>query len=250
MIVHVISLFPEQIETFLGVGIMGRAVEKGLLEVRTYFLRDFSYDRHRTVDDTPYGGGEGMILKPEPLGRAIEYVRENLETKTTDAPVVMTSPHGRPLTAAVAREYGGKPEWIVVCGQYGGMDARVAERYAADEVSIGDYVLNGGELPALVTIEAAARFIPGVLGNEDSADSDTFEDGLLGVPRYTRPPEFHGIPAPEVLLSGHHARIEEWKRRRKLELTFRRRPDLLSKIELTDEDKVFLKDLEKDGSKD
>lgn len=248
MKVHVITLFPEQVSDYLRHGILGRALEDGLLEVSTVFLREFAFDRHRVVDDYPYGGGEGIILKPEPMSRAIEAAKE-LSAAGPDTPVVLTSPHGKLLDAATARELSQMREWIVICGQYGGLDDRIRNLHVTHEISIGDYVLNGGELPALVMIEAAARFVPGVLGNEDSANADTFEDGLLGAPRYTRPPEFQGLKVPEVLLSGHHAQIEKWKRERKLELTRKNRPDLLKKAALNEKDIRFLEDLERNGEK-
>jgi len=241
MIVHIVTLFPEQIESFLSVGILQKAREKGLLDVRTVQLRDFTDDRHQTVDDYPYGGGgAGMILKPEPLFRALEKTKENCETKTEDVPVVLTTPNGRKLDAGIAREYSGRPEWIVICGHYGGVDQRVIDEWVTDQVSIGDYVLNGGELAALVMLETAARFVPGVLGNEASAQGDTFEDGLLGAPLYTRPAEYKGREVPPVLLSGDHARVDAWRREQKLRLTARRRPDLLENVELSEEDREFI----------
>lgn len=248
MKVHVITLFPEQVSDYLRHGIMGRSMDDGLIDVNTIFLREFAFDRHRVVDDYPYGGGEGIILKPEPMSRAIEAAKE-LSAAGAETPVVLTSPHGKLLDAATARELGAMSEWIVICGQYGGVDDRIRQLHVTHEISIGDYVLNGGELPALVMIEAAARFVPGVLGNQDSANEDTFEDGLLGVPRFTRPPEFQGLKAPEVLLSGHHAQIEKWKRERKLELTKKNRPDLLEKAALNEKDIRFLEDLERNKEK-
>lgn len=244
MKVHVITLFPEQVDGYLGHGILGRAVKAGLLEVNSIYLREFAFDRHRVVDDGPYGGGEGLVLKPEPMSRAIEAARE-VCSAGAKTPVVLTSPHGKLLDAATARELSLMPEWIVICGQYGGLDDRIRQLHVTHEISIGDYVLNGGELPALAMIEAAARFVPGVLGNEDSANQDTFEDGLLGAPRYTRPPEFEGLKIPKVLLSGHHAQIEKWKRERKLENTKKNRPDLLEKAALNEKDIRFLKDLDR-----
>ena len=244
MIVHVITLFPELIDGFASAGVLGRAAGNGLLEVRARQLRDFSEDRHRTVDDYPYGGGAGMILKPDIVARALRQVKSELSAvPPDDVPVVLTTPHGRRLDAAVAREYAACPEWIIICGHYGGVDQRVADTMATDEISIGDYVLMGGELPALAVIEAAARFVPGVLGNTDSAERDTFEDSLLGPPLYTRPQVFDNLEAPQVLLSGHHAEIDKWRRRKQLESTLRRRPDLLDKAVLSDEDLDYLETL-------
>lgn len=244
MIVHVITLFPELIERYFTAGLLGKARENGLLEIRTINLRDFGEGRHQVVDDNTYGGGVGMILKADVMARAIRRVQASLESGRPDqTPVALTTPHGRKFDSAVAREYSGIAEWILICGHYGGVDQRVADEFVTDEISIGDYVLMGGELPALVILEAAARFIPGVLGKLESAETDTFEDSLLGPPVYTRPPVFEGREIPEVLLSGHHAEIEKWRRRRQLELTLLRRPDLLEKTELSKEDVEFLEEL-------
>ncbi len=239
MNIHIITLFPEPVELYTSAGILGKAREKGLLTIHTVQLRDYATGRHKTVDDYQYGGGAGMILKPEPLTAAIQSVR----VQAPDAPLVVTTPHGRLFNNHIARHYGNQHEWIIICGHYGGIDRRVIDRFATDEISIGDYVLCGGELPALIMIEAAARFIPGVLGNEDSATDDTFEDGLLGAPLYTRPPEFDGQAVPEILQSGHHANIEKWRREQKLLLTRQRRPDLIEKAALSPADRKFLDSL-------
>jgi len=241
MIVHVITLFPELIDTYVSAGIIARARGEGRLLVMTWHLRDFATDKHHTVDDYPYGGGAGIILKPDVIARAIRHVLCTVSReRRAKTPVILTTPHGRLLNAAVAREYSECPEWIVVCGHYGGIDRRVAETLATDEVSIGDYVLMGGELAAMVMIESAARFIPGVLGNLESADRDTFEDTLLGPPVYTRPADFEGLGIPPVLLSGNHAEIEKWRRQQQLELTAERRPDLIEKARLTEDDRRWL----------
>jgi tRNA (guanine37-N1)-methyltransferase len=241
MTVHVITLFPELIDAYVSSGILARARSQGKLLVISRQLRDFATDKHHTVDDYPYGGGAGIILKPDVMARAIDDVIGGVaKSRRKTAPVVFTTPHGRPFNSTVAREYSGKKEWIVVCGHYGGFDRRVIDEYATDEVSVGDYVLMGGELAAMVMIEAAARFIPDVLGNQQSADLDTFEDTLLGPPVYTRPAQFNGTGVPPVLLSGNHLQIAKWRRQQQLETTMRRRPDLLQKARLTEEDVYFL----------
>ncbi len=247
MRVHVITLFPELVEFYAGLSLIGKAREKGLIEVSATQLRDWACDKHRTVDDTPYGGGAGMILKPDVLAAAIDDVAGAPGTPGR-MPVVFTTPRGRKFDSALARKYGETPEWTVVCGHYGGIDARVVESRATDEISIGDFVLMGGELAALAMIEAAARFVPGALGNAESAETDTFEDSLLGPPLYTRPPEFEGMAVPEELISGHHAKIAEWRRLKSLETTFRRRPDLLEGAELSDNDARFIESLKCSGN--
>lgn len=245
MIAHVITLFPDILDTYFAEGVVGKAIEKGVLYVKTIQLRDFAGDKHRTVDDYPYGGGAGMILKPDVMDRAVTHAMESCEAGGS-TPVILTTPHGRMFDSSVARELSALHEAIFICGHYGGIDQRFVDRRVTDEISIGDYVLTGGELPAMVMIDAAARFLPGVLGNEESAAGDTFEDGLLGAPNYTRPPVFDGAEAPEVLLSGHHANIEAWRRRRKLELTARRRPDLLRRASISDDDRKYIEKLETD----
>jgi tRNA (guanine37-N1)-methyltransferase len=241
MTVHVITLFPDVIDTYVAAGILARARGEGRLLVITWQLRDFAIDRHQKVDDYPYGGGAGIILKPDVMARAIRGVLDSIKAERRDkTPVVLTTPHGRPFNNEVAREYSEQQEWIVICGHYGGVDKRVSETLITDEVSIGDYVLMGGELAAAVMIEAASRFKPGVLGNLSSADRDTFEDTLLGPPVYTRPADFEGLGIPPELLSGNHLEIERWRRRQQLELTLRRRPDLLKKANLTGDDLRFL----------
>ena len=213
MIVHAITLFPDLIGRYFSAGLLGKARENGILDIRTVDLRGFGIGRHQVVDDRPYGGGVGMILKPDVMARAVRHTLGTLKTADpAEVTVALTSPHGRMFDAAVAREYSAKPEWVIICGHYGGVDQRVAETVVVDEISIGDYVLMGGELAAMVMIEAAARFVPGVLGKLESAESDTFEDGLLGPPLYTMPPVFEGRAVPEVLLSGNHKAIEGWRK--------------------------------------
>jgi tRNA (guanine37-N1)-methyltransferase len=221
-------------DRFLSESILGRAREKNLVKINLYDLRDFTEDRHRSVDDEQYGGGAGMVLKPDPLFKAVRHVLGRCES--ADVPVWLTSPGGRVFDNTFARELAAVPEQILLCGHYGGVDERVRENLVTGEISIGDYVLTGGEIAAIAIIDASARFVPGVVGNEQSVAGDTLADGLLGPPQYTRPAAFEGLAVPEVLISGHHANIQTWQRRMKLENTFRRRPDLLDKANLSRQD--------------
>jgi tRNA (guanine37-N1)-methyltransferase len=219
----VITIFPEIFSEVFDFGIVRRAVEAGLIEIHIHDLRDHTTDRHRQVDDRPFGGGAGMVMKPEPLFRAVEALtRDGIE-----APVALLSPQGRLFSQSVAEEYAQKPRLILICGRYEGVDERVVEHLITDEVSIGDYVLSGGEIPAMVVVDAVTRLVPGALGCEESAQYESFADGLLDHPQYTRPAEYRGLKPPEVLLSGNHAEIERWRRRKALEKTLRRRPDLI-----------------------
>ena len=221
----IVTIFPKMVEAPLAEGIVARAIARGLLDVRVHDLRDFTTDRHRVVDDMPFGGGPGMVLKPEPLFAAIDCIRE--ERGAPDA-IVLTSPDGEKLTHSVATRLSALDHLVILCGRYEGVDERVREHLATDAISIGDYVLSGGELPALVIIDAVARLIPGVVGDEASVSGDTFaRGGLLDFPQYTRPAEFRGMGVPPVLLSGHHAEIEKWRRDQALARTRRHRPDLL-----------------------
>jgi tRNA (guanine37-N1)-methyltransferase len=230
--VEILTLFPRMVAGYLGESILGKAQESGLLGVRVADIRDHAKGKHRTADDAPYGGGAGMVMKPEPLTEAIEAARERLP----GAIVVMTSPRGARLDPALARRFAEHGRLIVACGRYEGVDERVM-RAVDMEVSIGDFVLTGGELAALCVVDAAARFVPGVLGNEASAAAESFAgDGLLEHPHYTRPPVFRDVQVPEVLLSGDHRRIERWRRRESLRATRDRRPDLFARLQLSDED--------------
>lgn len=239
----VFTVFPELLRPYLGASILGRAVQAGHLEVHLHDPRDHTADRHRTTDDAPYGGGGGMVMKPEPIFAA---VRAALGEGLSKTPVILLSPQGRPLSQAIARELAREPRLAIVCGRYEGVDERIRTNLATDEISIGDYVVTGGELPALILIDAVARCIPGVLGDADAADDDSHASGLLEYPHYTRPPEFEGLRVPDVLLSGDHARVRAWRRRKAIERTWRRRPDLLEKAELSDEDRKILEDVRKD----
>ena len=243
MKIDALTLFPAMFEPIMSESMMWKARDRGLLDFRVHDIRDYALDKHRQVDDAPYGGGGGMILKPDVLVRAIESIRP-----TADTPVVLMSPQGRLLTHRVARELSRQPRLILVCGHYEGVDERVRDLAISDEISIGDYVLTGGELAALVVIDAAVRLIPGVLGAEDAQERDSHAQSLLEGPHYTRPAEFRGLGVPEVLTSGHHAEVERWRRQQALKRTWCQRPDLLAQAPLSDDDKAYLARLiEEDG---
>ena len=231
MKIDIVTIFPKMVQGLLAEGpegIVARAVARGVLDVRVHDLRDFTTDRHRVVDDVPFGGGPGMVLKPEPLFAAVEAIVAQRSAET--AAVILTSPDGERLTHAVAERLSTLDHIVVLCGRYEGVDERVREHLATEAISIGDYVLSGGELPALVIVDAVARLIPGVVGDAASVTGDTFaRDGLLDFPQYTRPAEFRGLGVPPVLLSGHHAEIAKWRRQQALERTRRHRPDLWAK---------------------
>ena len=219
----IITIFPEMFEGFLSGGIIKRAIQKGLIEINVRNLREFTTDKHRTVDDRPFGGEEGMVFKPEPIFTAVESVR------ASDAsPVYLLSPSGRRFDAPLAEEMARHPQVVLICGRYEGVDERVAEHLATDEISIGDYVLTGGELAAMVVVDAVSRFVPSVVGKEESVRHESFFEGRLDFPQYTRPRDFRGMKVPQVLFSGDHKKIETWRRTKALEKTARRRPDLLS----------------------
>jgi tRNA (guanine37-N1)-methyltransferase len=228
----IVTIFPRMVEAPLQEGIVARAIANGLVDVRVHDLRDFTTDRHRVVDDMPFGGGPGMVMKPEPLFAAVEAIQAKraAETASSGGAIVLTSPDGERLTHEVAKRLSALDHVVILCGRYEGVDERVREHLATETISIGDYVLSGGELPALVIVDAVARLIPGVVGDEASVSGDTFaRDGLLDFPQYTRPAEFRGLGVPPVLLSGHHAEIEKWRRQQALARTRRHRPDLLEK---------------------
>ena len=221
MRVDVFTIFPAILEGPLRESLLGKAIEAGLIDVKVHDLRDHTADRHRQVDDVPYGGGPGMVMKPEPVFRAVESLGEGAKR------VILLSPAGRRLDQRLVRELAAEPWLVLVCGRYEGVDERVVEGLPAEEISIGDYVLSGGELPALVVLEAVSRLVPGVVGRAESLRHESFEDGVLDHPHYTRPAEFRGMGVPEILLSGDHARIAEWRRRSAEQKTRRNRPDLL-----------------------
>lgn len=221
MRVDILTIFPGIFEGPLRESLLGKGIAAGVVDVRVHDIRDFTTDRHRQVDDVPFGGGPGMIMKPEPVFAAVESLGPGGKR------VLLLSPAGRRLDQAFARELAAEPWLVLICGRYEGVDERVVEGLSAEEVSIGDYVLAGGEVPALVVLEAVARLIPGIVGREESLHRESFQDGLLEHPQYTRPQEFRGMTVPDVLLSGDHARIEQWRRQAALEKTKRVRPDLL-----------------------
>lgn len=221
MEIDILTLFPGMFQGPFGESMLKRGVEKGLLGIRVHDLREFGLGRHKMVDDYPYGGGAGMVMKPEPLAEAIESLRRPGST------VLLTSPRGRPFTQAMAETLAGREQLLVLCGHYEGVDERVIEQFVDMEVSIGDYVLTGGEIPAMVICDAVSRLVPGVLGDDESAGDESFAGGLLEYPHYTRPPEYRGWKVPEVLLSGNHPKVAQWRREKRLLITLRRRPDLL-----------------------
>ncbi len=237
---HVLTLFPGMFASPFGEGIIKRAQERGLIEISLKDIRDSTHDRHRTVDDYPFGGGPGMLMKPEPLFEAVESIRQD-----ASVPVILMSPQGRTLTQPIVESLAHHTELVLVCGRYEGVDERVRQHLATDEISIGDYVLGGGELAAMVVIEAVSRLLSGVVGSIESTQDDSFSTGLLQHPQYTRPAEFRGWAVPDVLLSGDHAEIARWRRRESLRRTVERRPDLLESAHLAGEDTRFIDELQR-----
>jgi len=238
--IDIVTIFPKMMEGPLREGIVGRAVDRGLIDIRVHDLREHTTDRHRLVDDVPFGGGPGMVLKAEPLFAAVEHIRTE---RGAPAAVILTSPDGRRFTHADAVRLSALGHIAVLCGRYEGVDERVRENLSTEAISIGDYVLSGGELPALVIADAVARLVPGVVGDEESVARDSFARGLLDYPQYTRPAEYRGMGVPPVLLSGHHRDIERWRRREALARTLERRPDLLADATLDPEDRALLLEL-------
>ncbi len=242
MRIDIVTLFPEMFGGPFGDSIIKRAIDREILDIGFTQLRDFAYDKHHQVDDSPFGGGSGMVLKPEPVFRAVRSITEQ---KTCGRRrVLLMDPAGAVFTQQKAKELAEYDQLVFICGHYEGYDARITEHLADEALSIGDYVLTGGELPAMVIIDAVARMLPEVLGSEESAPTDSFYEGILEHPQYTRPREFEGLSVPEVLFSGDHARIRCWRREQALRVTRERRPDLLEKAELSEEDKAFLRELE------
>lgn len=239
MRIDVITIFPEMILNSVEYGVVKHAQENGLLEIVVHDLRDFAHNQHRSVDDYCYGGGAGMLMKPEPLFEAVESI-DSVDDSTK---IILLSPQGKSLTQDMARRLSLANHLVLICGRYKGVDDRVRQSLITDEISIGDYVLSGGEIPALVIIDVVSRLVPGALGNYESAQDDSFSDGILDCPHYTRPAEYRGMRVPEALLSGDHKRIREWQRQQALIRTFHRRPDLLEAIPLPEEDMDFLDNL-------
>lgn len=242
--VEILTLFPGMVAGPLGESILARAATKGLLKTIVTDIRSFARDKHKVCDDVPYGGGAGMVMKPEPLTEAIESAKSRLP----DAPVIYMGPRGRKFDQRVAEELAAKSRFILVCGHYEGIDERV-HAVIDEEISLGDFILTGGELAALAIIDAVTRLEPGVLGNSASSDHESFEDGVLEYPQFTRPPVFRGMGVPEILLSGNHAKIARWRRAESLRVTRQRRPDLFSKLTLTKADLALLSeaDSEEEG---
>jgi tRNA (guanine37-N1)-methyltransferase len=239
MRIDVLTLFPDMVEPVVAASMLGRARTRGLVDIRVVDLRDYATGRHRNADDYQFGGGGGMVLKPEPIFAAVEAVR------TAGARVVLMDPRGRLFTHAVAAELAREAHVILIAGRYEGVDERVGALLADESISIGDYVLTGGELPALVVTDAVTRLLPGVLGAEGGAERESFASGLLEPPQYTRPEEFRGARVPEILRSGDHARVAQWRREQALFLTWRRRPELLAEASLTDEERKLIERFER-----
>lgn len=235
---HVLTLFPEMIEQGMRTSIMGRAMEKDLLRLNTINIRDFSENKHLKVDDYPYGGGAGMVMQPEPVYAAYKKALEACAQKERSRVIYLT-PQGKVFCQSLAQELAQEEDLIFICGHYEGIDERVLDEIVTDSISIGDYVLTGGELPAMVLMDSIARLVPGVLNNDSSAETETFSDSLLEYPQYTRPAKWRGKNVPDVLLSGHHSNIEQWRREQSITRTKERRPDLLEKAELTEKEKAF-----------
>jgi tRNA (guanine37-N1)-methyltransferase len=239
MIFDVLTIFPEIFQSPLAASLLKKAQEKGLIQVRVRDLREFTEDKHRTTDDYPYGGGAGMVMKPEPIIRGVL----SLKAEDPEARSILLTPQGERFHQGLAEALSEHKHWILICGRYEGLDERVRIAAVDREISIGDYILSGGEIPALVLIEAVGRHLPGFLGCEQSLEEDSFANGLLEHPQYTRPPVYQGMAVPEVLLSGNHAQIQQWRRRESLKRTFLRRPDLLEGARLSEEDRAFLAEL-------
>ncbi|MFP6581465.1 MAG: tRNA (guanosine(37)-N1)-methyltransferase TrmD [Candidatus Hydrogenedentota bacterium] len=241
MRIDVVTLFPEMFSEAMAAGLLGKAIDKGIIGIEYTNPRDFTGDVHRTVDDAPYGGGPGMVMKCEPVFAAVESLRE----KNSLSRVIALSPRGRRLTQDIVKELADADDLVLICGRYEGFDERISEGLCTDELSIGDYVLSGGEFPAMVIIDALSRMLPGVIGDFESVASDSFYDGLLGAPQYTRPPEFRDVLVPEVLRDGNHAHIERYRRKEALRVTRARRPDLLEQC--SEEDRALLNEIDKES---
>ena len=233
------TLFPEMIDGIVSHSIIGRAVREGIIEVNAINIRDFSKDKHKHVDDYPYGGGAGMVMKAEPIYDCYKSIDESARK---NARVIYLSPQGRTFNQEIAKEFSREENLIFLCGHYAGVDERILEELNAEELSIGDFVLTGGELAVSVVIDSVSRLITGVLGKDESFENESFSDGLLEYPQYTRPEEFMGRRVPDVLLSGHHANIEKWRRQQSIIRTFNKRPDMIEKVELDKKEKKFLEE--------
>ncbi|MCK4649080.1 tRNA (guanosine(37)-N1)-methyltransferase TrmD [bacterium] len=242
MRIDILTLFPNMVKGPLEESILKRAQEKGLVKINVLNIRSFTHDKHRTADDAPYGGGAGMVLKPEPIFEAVEFIKSKVQGPKSKVKVILMSPQGKRFDQAVAKGLVGEKHLIFICGHYEGIDERV-KKIVTDEISIGDYVLTGGELASLIVIDALVRLLPGVLGKEESIICDSFYSGLLDYPHYTRPEEYQGMRVPKILLSGDHKRIASWRRKEALRMTLEKRPDLLQEIKLSSEDKRLLREI-------
>jgi tRNA (guanine37-N1)-methyltransferase len=238
MRIDILTLFPQMFDGLLNCSIIARARERGLVDIRLHDIRDYTHDKHHVVDDYPYGGGAGMVLKPEPIFEAVEAVK--LELGLSSVPTILLTPQGRLFNQEIARELAGYQHLILICGHYEGVDERVAEHLASDEISIGDYLLSGGEVAVMAVVDCVIRLLPGVLGSDASLAEESHIGGLLEYPQYTRPPVYRGLAAPSVLLSGDHGDIARWRRQQSLLRTAKRRPDLIEKAVLSPQDKRLL----------
>jgi len=239
--IDILTLFPQMFDSVFNYSIIGRATERGLVTIRLHDIRAHTHDKHHIVDDYPFGGGYGMVLKPAPIFEAVEAITKELDMSAV--PTILLSPQGRLFNQKAAQQLANYEQLILICGRYEGVDERVAEHLATDEISLGDYVLNGGEVAAMVVVDCVVRLLPGVVGSEASVIHESYAEGLLEYPQYTRPAEFRGWAVPPVLLSGNHAQIARWRRQQSLSRTAQRRPDLLEKAVLSEEDKLFLNEI-------
>lgn len=241
MKIDILTLFPEMFDGVLGTSIIGRARENGILDIDVINIRDFAKNKHKQADDYPYGGGPGMVMSPQPLFDAFYHVLES----SPSARVIYFSPQGKTLRQDMAEQYANMEHLVLLCGHYEGVDQRVIDRFVDEEISIGDYILTGGELPSMVFIDCISRLMPGVLGSSQSAEDESFSKGLLEHPQYTRPQVYEGMSVPQVLLSGHHMEIEKWRRRESLRSTLYKRPDLLENADLTPEELIIIEEIKK-----
>jgi len=249
MRIEIFTIFPEMFDSPLASGIFRRAIDAGLVKISVHNIRDYTHDRHHTVDDYPYGGGAGMVFKPEPVFEAVETVRTQVEESDgiKAPPIVLLTPQGSLLSQEIVEQLSREPCLMLICGHYEGVDERIAEHLASTAISIGDYVMSGGEIPAMVVADAVIRLIPGVLGSAESPLDESHTTGLLEYPQYTRPPEYRGWAVPEVLLSGNHALIAKWRRDQSLTRTAKRRPDMLERAGLTAKEREFVRQLQESG---
>ena len=243
MRIDILTIFPQMFESSFGLGIFKRAIDQKLVVVNVHNIRDYTYDKHHTVDDYPYGGGAGMVLKPEPIFEAVASIQSDMSQEGGVLPVILLTPQGRPFSQQVAEELSSYSQMILVCGRYEGVDERVREHLVTDEISIGDYVLSGGDLAAMVVVDAVVRLLPGVLGSEASLLDESHATGLLEYPHYTRPAAYRGWFVPDVLLSGNHAQIAKWRREQALNRTLKRRPELLENAGLSSEERQLVDSL-------